>query len=256
MAIGVRTPNSPVFGTNSLSPIIAAAQVTGDMMILIAGGKPYDLDWEVTTSGWTLLSAGTSGTTAAGVDTGSMKMGIWYKEAVSDTEGTPTVTELTPAFNVAGAVVQIFSKGAGEVWDIPVAVYGADEVSGTAISVTFDSDPGVTTGDLVITACAINTDAMGPLTGDLVPTQTGVTFGSTTQRTEGETISGGDMALHVSTTPVNSGTGTAVPLATGTGTASGGADRLEAAFIRLRVSTPSGGTTHPGWLSSRGGWFG
>lgn len=246
MAIGVRTPAAAVFGTNSLTPTIDAAQVTTDMLILVAGGKPFDLAWSVATAGWNALAAGTSGTTAAGVDTGSMKMQVWYKEATSDAETNPTVTEGSPTFNVAGAVVQIFSKDAGEVWETPVVVYGADESNGTGISVTFASDPGVTAGDLIITAAALNTDAMGPLTADLVPAQTSVTFGATTERTEDESTSGGDMALHVSTTPVNSGTGTAAPTATGTGTASGGADRLEAAFIRLRVSTPPP-ATGVGW---------
>jgi hypothetical protein len=239
MAIGVRASNAAVVGVNSITPTIHVDQVAGDMMILVAGGKPYDLGWSVATAGWNALGSGASGTTAAGVDTGSMKMQIWYKEAAADPETNPTVTEGTPAFNIAAAVVLIFSKGAGEVWGTPVVVYGADEVTGTAISVTFASDPSVTTNDLVITACATNTDSLGPLTGNLTPAQTGVTYGATTERTEGETTSGGDMAIHASTTPVSSGTGSAAPTATGTGTATAGADRLEAAFIRLRVGTQS-----------------
>lgn len=247
MAIGVRTPDAAVFDINSFTPTVAAAQVTGDMMLLIAGGKPYNLGWSVP-AGWTSLGSGASGTTAAGVDAGSMKVEVWYKEATSDAEANPTVTEGSPAFNVAGAVVQVFSKAADEVWAVPVAVFGADEVTGTPISITFGSDPGVTANDLIVTACAINTDAMGPLSADLTPAQTGVTFGTTTQQTEGETTSGGDMSIHVSTTPVNSGTGSAAPTATGTGTLSGGAtDRTEAVFVRLRVSAR---VANAGWAGA------
>ena len=252
MAISVGVVNATTYGVNSLSPTLNADQVVGDMLLLIAGGKPYDLGWSVGTSGWTALSRGQSGTTAAGVDTGSMALQVWYKEATTDPETAPTVTEGTPAFNVAGAVLLILHKGAGEAWETPVVVYGADETSGTGVSVTYASDPGVTANDLIVTVAAINTDAMGPLTDNLTPSQTGVTFGTTTERVETETTGGGDMALHVSTTPVNSGTSSAAPTATGTGTASGGADRLESAFIRLRVSTSQSATPTPAVVAALG----
>lgn len=240
MAIGVRTVNAGLFGVASQTPSVNGSQLVGDMLILIGGGKPFDLGWSVATAGWTALGSAASGTTAAGVDTGSMKMQVWYKEALIDPEPNPTITEDTPVWDTAGGQVMIFSKAAEETWATPVVVYGADEVTGTAISVTYGSNPGVTTGDMICTACAINTDAMGPLTADLTPSQAGITFGTTTVRNNTVATTGGDMAYHVSTTPVVSGTGSAAPTATGTGTATGGADRLESAFIRLRVSVGGG----------------
>jgi hypothetical protein len=237
MAIDFRAVNaSPSFSINSIGPTIPAAQVTGDMMLLVAAGKPFDLGWSVSTSGWASLGSGASGSTAAGVDTGSMKAEVWWKEALIDTEATPTVTEGTPVFNIVGGVIIVFSKDVSETWETPVVVYGGDESSGTDISATMASNPGVTAGDYIVSYCGINTDAMGPLTGILTPTQTGVTFGTVTGRIQAETTSGGDMALDGTSCPVDSGTGSAAPVLTGTGTASGGADRLEAAFIRLRVS--------------------
>lgn len=236
MAIAWRGTGGGVSGINNLTPTVSAAQLVGDMMILIANGKPYNLGWSVATSGWASLGRGQSGTTAAGVDVGSMTTEVWYKEALVDPETDPTVTEDTPVFNVANAIVLVFSKDASEAWETPVVVFGADETNGTDISVTYASDPGVAAGDWVIADCGMNTDALGPLTAALTPAQTGVTFGATTVRREAETASGGDMSMHSTTTPVTSGTSSAAPTATGTGTASGGADRLESAFIRLRVS--------------------
>lgn len=241
MAIAFRAAGAALFGVNSIAPVIPTAQVVGDMMLLIAAVKPYNAGWSV--SGWTALGSGASGTTAAGVDLGSMEAQVWYKEATADPETNPTLTEGSPAWNVAGAAILVFSKAAGEAWIAPVVVYGADETTGTAISVTYASNPGVTANDWVVNFCGINTDAMGPLTGNLTPAQTGVTFGTTTERVEAETTSGGDMSLHATETPVNSGTGSAAPTATGTGTATGGADRLEAGFIRLRVEIAPAG--HP-----------
>ena len=220
-----------------MTPAIPAAQVTGDMMIAIAAGKPFDLGWFQSEGGWTSLGRGQSGTTAAGVDTGSMAVQVWYREATSDTEANSVLTESTPTWNVATGAVCVFSKGAGETWSTPVAVFGADEISGTGISVAYASDPGGTAGDYVLLACGINTDAMGPLATDLTPAWTGITFGTADPGIEGEGTAGGDMAAHYISYPVTAGTSSAAPTATGTGTASGTADRLEAVFVRLRVAS-------------------
>ena len=115
-------------------------------------------------------------------------------------------------------------------------MFGADEVTGTAISITYASDPGGVAGDYVMLAASINTDAMGPLTTDLTPAWTGITFGTADPGIEGESTTGGDQSEHYMSRPVSSCTSSAAPTATGTGTATGGADRLEGGFIRLRVT--------------------
>lgn len=254
MAIAFRAVGTWSFGFNDVTPVIPTAQVTGDMMLLIASGKPFDLGWSVGTAGWVSLGSAASGSTAAGVDTGSMKLEVWYKVATVDTETNPTITEGSPAFNVIGGLVHVFSKGASETWDTPAITFGADETNGTSISVTFGADPGGVGGDYVVLTTGINTDAMGPLTVALVPTWTGITFGAADGARQGESTSGGDMAAYAISYPVSSGTSSAAPSCTGTGTASGGADKLEAAFIRLRVSAAS--ASNPGWYaSSSGGWW-
>lgn len=238
MAIALRAAGTWTFGINTFSVPIPAAQLTGDLILLFASAKPHDSGRSV--SGWTspTNSSASSGTTAAGVDTGSMWGEIWYKEAASDTETDPTLTEGTPTWNVAGAVTYVFSKAANETWQEPVIFWAADEGSGTGISLTYSADPGGKAGDYVVLAAGINTDAMGPLTADLAPSWTGITFGTADPGIEGETTSGGDMSGHIMSRPVSSGTSSAAPTATGTGTASGGADRLISCFIRLRVTTP------------------
>ncbi len=235
MAIAHRATDAATYSQNTFSPTINAAQLTGDMMILIAGGKSHTIeDWTMT-AGWTALASGQSGTVGAGTDTGSMVMQVWYKEATSDTEANPTLTEVT-AWNVAGAFVMVFSKAAGEIWVPPTVVYGADTAIGTAISATMSADNSLAANDHVICACAINTDAMGPLTTDLSASQAGVTFGSFTARQETETITGGDMSLHATEAAVTAGPSSAAAVLSGTGTASGGADEVQAAYIRLRVA--------------------
>jgi hypothetical protein len=243
MAIGFRGADTAVNGINSITPTVNANQVVGDMMILIAGGKGFDLGWSVTTSGWTALGRGQSGTTVAGVDTGSMAMQVWYKEATVDPETNPTVTEGTPTWNVAAAWIIVFSKGAGEVWSTPTVVYGADEVTGTSISATMSANNDVTGGDYVIASLVSNTDVLSPYTTDVTATQTGVTFGTWTARQDNLTTAGGDMSWDNSTAPVTAGPSSAAAVLSATGTASGGADRSELGYIRLRVTTAPAATS-------------
>jgi hypothetical protein len=233
-------------GTASFVLTVPALQVTGDMMFAVAWAKPFDGAWSMP-GGWTSLGRGQSGTTAAGADTGSVVIEVWYKEATSDTEANPTLTEGTPAWNVAQGCIIVFSKGAGETWATPVIRYAADETSGTALSFTFASDPGGAAGDYVLMVAGINTDAMGPLTADLAPTWTGITFGTADAASEFETTSGGDIAGHLISRPVSSGTSSAAPSMTGTGTASGGADRAEGAFIRMRVTASADADGEVSW---------
>jgi hypothetical protein len=245
MAIALRAAGAWAAGAAAtFTAAVPAAQVTGDMMLLIVTGKPFNLTYTMS-AGWASLGSAASGSTAAGVDTGSMFIEVWYKEATSDTETDPTITETGNTFNVASAAVCVFSKGAGEVWETPAGVTAADETTGTALSFTFGSNPGGTTGDYVLVACGINTDAMGPLTTDLTPSWTGITFGTADAGIEGESTTGGDMAAHYMSRPVSSGTASAAPTATGTGTATGGADRAAAAFVRLRASTPAAAEGYP-----------
>ena len=239
MAIGFRAASISVYGAASVTPAIPASQVTTDMMLLFAYGKPFGAGWSVATSGWTALGSAASGSTAAGVDTGSMKMQVWYKEALIDTEADPTVTEGSPVWNVVGASIAVFSKAVGETWETPTVVYGADEVSGTSVSATMSADNSVAAGDSLVAAIGTNSDAMGPFGTATTYTQTGATFGGLSNLVDDETVTGGDMAAQVTRRAVTAGASSAAAVITATGTASGGADRTEVGYVRLRVSTPA-----------------
>jgi len=225
---------------DSITPAIHANQAVGDLMILFASGKPFNLGWSVATAGWTSIGRGESGTTAAGIDLGSMVIEVWYKIAIAAPETAPTVTEGSPLFNVVMGSVLTFRKATNESWVIPTVVFGADEVTGTSVSATMSADNNVAAGDRVMCLVAANTDAMGPFTTDATPTQTGVTFGGVAVRDDGETLTGGDMAAHSTDLAVSSGASSAAAVITATGTASGGADRVEVGYVRLRVAGTPG----------------
>jgi hypothetical protein len=216
---------------------IPIAQLTGDMMLLLVAGKPYDGAASVDTAGWTQLAEFTDGTVAAGVDTGSMQVTAWYKEATSDTETNPTLTEGSPTWNVFGAFVMVFSKGAGETWATPTIVGGGDNSAGTDFTVNA-SDPSVTTGDYCVSFAGFRSDAATPCSSHITPSQSGATFTDTHDpATDGETTSGGDMGMCATRSTV-SGTGFSTLLLSATLAAS---HTGSAALIRLRVTTPATG---------------
>jgi hypothetical protein len=238
MAITHVGTSAPVFGANDITPSLAGLGAqAGDMMLLVVGGKPYNAGFGGSMApGWnTGLGPFTDGTVAAGTDIGSMQIRGWWKEH-DGSEADPLVDEGSPTWNIMGALIMVFRKGAGEVWETPVAVGGGDSSAGTGFSVTAGSNPGVIAGDVCITAGAFRSDAATPCSNHLDPTQTGVAFTHTHDpATDPETTSGGDMGMCVTRSTV-SGTGTAAPVLAATLAAS---HTGSAIFIRLRATTPA-----------------
>lgn len=217
-------------------------------MLLLCGGKPFNSS--VSVSGWTQLQTFTDGTTAAGVDTGSMFVTAWYKEH-SGSESDPTVTEGGTAWNVVGAGIVVFQKGGGESWNTPTDTGGGDATAGTDFSVTGAADPEVTAGDFVVSFAAFRSDAATPCSSHLVQTSTGITYSNTHDPgTDPETTTGGDMGMCVNRASADSGTSSAAPVISATLAAS---HTGSAQFIRLRVFTPT--ATGSGWTTDKGGWW-
>jgi hypothetical protein len=204
------------------------------MMLLLVGGKPFNggIGANPVGQGWTQLGVYTNGTTAAGVDVGSMVVTAFYKEH-SGSESNPTVTEGSPTWNVFGALVMVFQKDATDTWDTPVDRGGGDSSAGTGFSVTTASNPGITAGDAVVSFGAFRSDAATPCSSHLVATATGVTFGNTHDPgTDPETTTGGDMGMCVNRATVT-GTASAAPVIAATLAAS---HTGSAMLIRLRVT--------------------
>jgi hypothetical protein len=243
VAIAFRASSTPAFLTATTAIVIPTAQLTGDIMFLVASGKPYNSTTTCTTSGWASLGRGESGTTAAGIDIGSMMTEIWWKVAESDTETNPTLTEGATAWNVMAGWIIVFSKGAGETWETPVVRYGGDETDGTSISINFGTDPGGAVNDFILAGLGTNSDALSPMATDMALSWTGITFGAAIGAGEWESATGGDMGFHANAWPVTAGPSSAAPTATATGTtSSGNIDRVEAFLVRMRVAAAASQT--------------
>ena len=218
MAIAYVDAGTVAAGTTSLSVPYPATVAAGNLLVLAICNK-YPTNRPSTPTDWTAPSGNqySGGAGSAGADTGTVYITYYVKIATGSETGNVSVT-LTSANTCIGRIFR-FSKAATATWAYACAG-GSDNSAGTAWSVTAGSDPGVTANDLLIIASAM---CGNPMTGSGYGlTQTGVTFGSITERQDSGTNNGDDCSLIVVTVPISSGTGSAAPVFTFTvgGTAS------------------------------------
>ncbi len=110
MTIALRASGAWAAHTTSPAAALPAGVAAGDMMILFIGCKPYTATI-ATPAGWTALSAasGTNGTTASGVDIGSVQWATFYRIFVAgDAAPTLSVTSGNPSL----AVIRAYTKTA------------------------------------------------------------------------------------------------------------------------------------------------
>jgi hypothetical protein len=135
---------------------VPAAQVTGDMCVAIGCWKDFGITAQI--SGWTELFEGADGTTGTGANVGSMKIGIWYKEATSDAEADPTLDFSTTTGLIGEGVIIVFSKSAS-FWETPVAVTQTWAASAGPASRDASTTCTVASGGAVIGVAAIRDDS-------------------------------------------------------------------------------------------------
>ena len=219
----------------SVSPAYPASIAAGDLLILLVGMKPSTANsGSVTTpSGWTsvasLTGAGGYGATL-GADTGNTNVWAFSKVADGTESGTLAVSVATN--NVSWMTIHRLSNATG-VWDVAGAT-GSDTSAGN-VSVTFSSDPGVTSGDYIVAAMVIPTDVTTPTQFSAEAfSQTGVTFGTVTEVVEPDSTTGNDIGGFVIRAAVSSGTSSAAPVMTATAGGTTTNVRGPAVFVRAR----------------------
>lgn len=209
MAIALRAAGAWAAGTGSVAPALPAGIAAGDIMVMFVGCKPFSATI-VTPSGWTRLSGadGTNGSTASGVDTGSVQWAVFIREWVSG-DAAPTVT--ITSGNVALGMIIGFSKSATKVWDVAGAK-GSDTSSGTPFSLTMDANPGIISGDMLVSGSVIAGD--NATFGTPTMTATGATIGAVTESptTEGTTAGGNDLEASNCYAAVTAGPASAAPV--------------------------------------------
>ena len=208
MAIALRAAGAWAAGTTSVAPALPTGVAAGDIMVLFVGCKPYNATIVVPT-GWTLVTGtdGANGTTAMGVDTGSVLWKAMTREWVSGV-AAPTVSITTG--NVALGVIHAFSRAALASWQIAGAK-GNDVTGGTDFLILMDANPGITNGDMLVHGAVIagNNATFGTPT----TTATGATIGTVTESpaTEGTTALGNDLEASASYAACTAGTAIVAP---------------------------------------------
>ena len=237
MALTYVGASTIVYSINNLVTT-AAANAIGDLLILAVGTKP-DTTPATTPSGWTQLLGVAGGTGTTGIDTGPMRIGIFYKVATSanETAGTVTVT----GNNVSTAQIFAYRAGAGNTFDIAGTAAG-DTTTGTAFSAAMPVNPGMTVADELLAFGVAPTDAATYSAQTVAAT--GMTTVTLTEINEWVTASGQDMGGWVARGPVVTGTATAVPTVSSTaaGTTTNVAGVLALVRVREVVITAKSGS--------------
>lgn len=174
MTISARSGASWATGSTSLSVSLPSGVSAGDMLILTVGGKPYDATIN-TPTGWTLIgSQQTNGSTASGVDSGSVTWAVFYKKA---TASESSVSVSITSGNVFAGAINCFTKTKG-AWRTPTAYFGSDTTSATDFEIVGTGSINIfdEAGDGVL--------AFGVLPGN------NATFGTIDIRASGATITG------------------------------------------------------------------
>ena len=135
---------------------VPAAQLTGDMMLAIGCWKDFAITAQI--AGWTELIENADGAVATGNGAGSMKIGVWYKQAASDTESDPTLDFSTTTGLLGEGVIIVFSKSLS-FWDTPIALAAAWPSSAGPQTVNAGSTVTVPSGGVVIAIAAIRDDS-------------------------------------------------------------------------------------------------
>lgn len=234
MAVAYVSAGTIGAGTTSVTPSAPASLANGDGVLIIVDVKP-DTATVVVPDKWTLTCdvAGGGGTTGAAV--GPTRQVHLFREKTAAFTVMPTIT-VTGGSGVAAQAYRS-TKAAGTDWDVA----GATGVYGTAgtvtnASATLGSDPGITSGDLVIVGAS--SMSVTPTWSAQSISATGATFGSITERTEAlETSNGDDVGGMMFTAAVTAGTASTAATVGGTASA---ATRGTWALTRLReVTSPA-----------------
>lgn len=174
----------------------------GRLALLTVGIKP-NTGTITDPSGWTKVGEQAGGTGTNAADTGQTKVAVYYKVLTGSETGSVTINATGGSIQ---GVMDVFSKTLGS-WDVGVFVAGSDSSHGTnfsAVCGTWASD-GLNTTDHVFVAQCGDTDDSTTATSAPTLTQTSVTFGTVTGRSQIRNTSGNQGMTYTWSAAVNTG---------------------------------------------------
>jgi hypothetical protein len=193
-------------GSTSLSIPYPSTIAAGDLLIVCIASK--DDAVPAVPAGWMLpangqgSNAGDGGSTP---DRGYGRSTVFIKSAQGTETGSLLVT--IPSGNSAIGAMARYVKGGG-FWSY-AAANGRDDIQGVGWFISAGSDPGITAGDIVFVCSGVNSD--DPSFAAQAITQSGVVYGTATERVDAGTSEGNDSKVVISEHPVAAGASWGVP---------------------------------------------
>ncbi len=244
MAIAWANNGTAGLGTsgNTILRAYPTSLASGDLILLHVFCK-YATRTINTPSGFTALGttsggAGTDGT----ADEGNVKIAVFYKISDGTESGTLSVTFTGGTGNMSCARMARFTRSAGTGWLVSGSAVDTLDAGGTtAVSFTYDTDPGFSANDLAIACSAFNTDTYSFSSHAL--SASGATFAAhaTPEAMDTGHNEGSDGRQHMALFDCTAGPSSGV--ATFSTTASGSATNSPAGasvLVRLREDVASG----------------
>lgn len=229
--------------TTAVVPYPVAGVTAGDIPLLVVVSKATTGTGEppaiADPTGFTKLFEAWGGTGTAGAGTGPVKITVWKKTTDADgSENGTSVSVVNPSGSslVYGNIHGIRRATAGSTV-LTANASGQDSTSGTDISVTCGSDPGITVDDLVLVLFGLTVATAGATSAEAIAA-TGATFGSFVERDDDSTTSGNDARRVVCDFPCTAGTASAAPVLTATSASA--AQSGVGAVLRIREQVVAG----------------
>lgn len=233
MTIAFVSVGTPSAVTPNPTPSFPASIAVNDLLILLVVNK-YPANGPTTPAGWTLIGQTSGGSGASGVDSGQVYVTVYYKIADGTETGPMTVT--IPSSNSSRAQIGRWTKSALESWAISSPAYASFNTPGTAVNLTFGSDPGAIFGDTLLVFGGANSSLYTLAAFPTVTYPGCVMSNPAAAFAESAGVNGDHVRIWASSHVVFSGMGSGPPSFAGTysGTA-GSAPAGAAVAVRLRA---------------------
>jgi beta-glucanase (GH16 family) len=236
----------PATGNVTATPNLPATMGDGNLVLVAVGSKPDTAGLTVSDPAWTFVGNGAGGTGVQGAGTGAVRES-WYSRVKDASWSAMPDFTLDGTGNCLWCHAYVISADVAATYDVAMTS-GQRTVESTAWAVTCDTNPGLTTGDMVLFGSAL---ALGSLTTTSETiTAPGATFATATEIGEPKTTRNNDVGGFTAQTTVTAGTATGAPTVTATMSAAVGATGVST-VVRVRgVAVVTGPTTTVG--SSQG----
>lgn len=208
----------------------------GDLLLTVAMERGVTFTTTPTSAGFTQRATANGGAGAEGNDTGQAYINVCSLVAAGlGSDGNPSV-DGDAGKNCALAVALAYRRSGGSSISLGQAV-AADNTAGTAWSAPMSTNPGITAGDTIMVASAVNGSYPSGFSNPrlAVPGLTGSPF-TMTARALIETTTGFNGTLVVHEVTIPQGAGTATGNATFTMTSGVNGPAGVSALIRMRAA--------------------